>query len=117
MDIQGHKLIAALIDYFEKERDKKGPILLLNSVRKRVAAGLNIIVSTVNNITYKMKNNKLDSPKKTRLHTKWVTNIDHLDIGSIRDQIYEMYKNNILLIEKDIPSKIVWTYGRKHCQP
>ncbi|KAF7283824.1 hypothetical protein GWI33_022864 [Rhynchophorus ferrugineus] len=94
IDIQGHKFIAALIDYFEKERDNVGPLLLVNTVRERVAAGLNITVSTVNNIAYKMKNNTLDSAEKTRLHTKWVTNLDHLDIGFIRDQIYEIYKNS-----------------------
>ncbi|XP_076251661.1 uncharacterized protein LOC143190934 [Rhynchophorus ferrugineus] len=69
MYIQGHKLIAALMEW--------------------VPAVLNTTVGTVSNIAYKMKNNTLDSPKKTRLHTKWMTN---LDIGSIRDQIDEMYK-------------------------
>ncbi|XP_076274279.1 uncharacterized protein LOC143205088 [Rhynchophorus ferrugineus] len=44
IDIQGHKLIAALIGHFQKERDNEGPLLLVNSVRE-----------------------------KTRLHTKWVT--------------------------------------------
>ncbi|KAF7270762.1 hypothetical protein GWI33_016268 [Rhynchophorus ferrugineus] len=70
IDIQGHKLIAALIGYFEKERDNGGSLLPVNSVRERVAAALNIRVHTVNNIAYKMKNNTLDSPKKTRRHTK-----------------------------------------------
>ncbi|XP_076270042.1 uncharacterized protein LOC143202414 isoform X2 [Rhynchophorus ferrugineus] len=90
IDIQGHKLIAALIGYFEKERDNGGSLLPVNSVRERVAAVLNITVGSVSNITYKMKNNNLDSPKKNRLHTKCVTN---RDIGSIREQIYEIYKN------------------------
>ncbi|XP_076259284.1 uncharacterized protein LOC143195735 [Rhynchophorus ferrugineus] len=105
IDIQCHKLIAALIGYFEKERDNGGTLLPVNSVRERITAVLNIIVGTVNNIAYKMKNNTLDSPKKTRLHTKWVTNLDHLDIGSIRDQIYEMYKNTSYIweIEKNMP--------------
>ncbi|KAF7283825.1 hypothetical protein GWI33_022864 [Rhynchophorus ferrugineus] len=34
IDIQGHKFIAALIDYFEKERDNVGPLLLVNTVRE-----------------------------------------------------------------------------------
>ncbi|XP_076260136.1 uncharacterized protein LOC143196357 [Rhynchophorus ferrugineus] len=124
--ITGYKpaniILALYFDKFEvgrtrKERDNGGLLLPVNSVNERVATVLNITVGTVNNIAYQMKNNTLDSPKKTRLHTKWVTNLDYLDIGSIRDQIYEMYKNNILLVEKDIPSKTVWICGRKHCQP
>ncbi|KAF7287934.1 hypothetical protein GWI33_000276 [Rhynchophorus ferrugineus] len=34
-DIQSHKLIAALIDYFEKERDNGGPRLPVNFVREK----------------------------------------------------------------------------------
>ncbi|XP_076259511.1 uncharacterized protein LOC143195866 [Rhynchophorus ferrugineus] len=106
IDIQGHKLIAALIDYFEKERDNEGPLLLVNSVRGWVPSALNISVATMNNIAYKMKNNTLDSAKKNHLHTMWVTNLDHFDIGFIQDQIYEMYKNKKIVCLKSMHKRI-----------
>ncbi|XP_076259286.1 uncharacterized protein LOC143195739 [Rhynchophorus ferrugineus] len=71
----GSQIDCAFNRLFRKGTRLSRPLWLVNSVRERVAAWLNITVSTVNNIAYKMKNNKLDSPKKTRLHTKWVTNL------------------------------------------
>ncbi|KAF7269064.1 hypothetical protein GWI33_017822 [Rhynchophorus ferrugineus] len=42
IDIQGHKFIAALIGYFEKERDNGIPLLPVNSISGRVTAVQNI---------------------------------------------------------------------------
>ncbi|XP_076253536.1 uncharacterized protein LOC143191963 [Rhynchophorus ferrugineus] len=116
------------MEFTQAEVIVDNPFHVSKQLLPRVAAVLSITVGTVNNIAYKMKNKRLDSPKKTRLHTKWVTNLDHLDIGSIRDQIYEIYKNKkivslesihkiirdmqlfegyVLLVEKEILSKTV----------
>ncbi|XP_076273040.1 uncharacterized protein LOC143204337 [Rhynchophorus ferrugineus] len=53
-----------------------------------------------------MKNSTLDSPKKTRLHIKWLMNLDHLDIDSLRDQIYEMYKNKKIVCLESIHKRV-----------
>ncbi|XP_076266374.1 uncharacterized protein LOC143200022 [Rhynchophorus ferrugineus] len=118
IDSQGYKLIAALINYFETERDNGGPLspIIREVVRERVAAALNISMGTVNNIAYKMKNNTLDSPKKTRLHTKWVMSLDHLDIGSIRDQIYEIYKNKKIVGRENIHKRVRHMQFFKGCK-
>ncbi|KAF7282592.1 hypothetical protein GWI33_002313 [Rhynchophorus ferrugineus] len=94
LNSQSQELIASLFTYFTQERDNGGPFLPLNCVRERVAAALNINVCTVTKISQKVKNNIVfDSPKRKRPHAKRVTNQDHLDIGSIRNQIYEMYES------------------------
>ncbi|XP_076268904.1 uncharacterized protein LOC143201616 [Rhynchophorus ferrugineus] len=96
----------SLVSYFKKERNNGGTLLPVNSVKVHVAAALNVSMGTVVNIVYKMKNNMLSSIKETRLHMKWVTNLNHLDIGSIRDQIYEMYKNNRKLLVWEVDKRV-----------
>ncbi|KAF7286233.1 hypothetical protein GWI33_006919 [Rhynchophorus ferrugineus] len=83
IDIKGHKLIAGLIGYFEKERDNGSPFVPVYFVTERVAAMLYVSVAILNKIDYKMKNNTLDSPKKPRLHTKCIQYSNRLNIGSI----------------------------------
>ncbi|KAK5640400.1 hypothetical protein RI129_011211 [Pyrocoelia pectoralis] len=92
------KLMASLIDYFEKERDNGGPLLPLQAVREnfnyllsRVAQALNVSSSTVSAISNAVKNNELlKSPSKHRPYPKSVTDITHLNVDSIRNAIYEM---------------------------
>ncbi|KAK5650260.1 hypothetical protein RI129_001289 [Pyrocoelia pectoralis] len=87
------KLIASLIDYFEKERDNGGPLLPLQAVRERVAQALNVSSSTVSTISNAVKNNELlKSPSKHHPRPKSVTDITHLNVDSIRNAIYEMYE-------------------------
>ncbi|KAK5650056.1 hypothetical protein RI129_001085 [Pyrocoelia pectoralis] len=89
------KLVASLINYFEKERDNGGPLLPLQAVRERVAQALNVSSSTVSAISNAVKNNELlNSPSKHRPHPKSVTDIIHLNVNSIRNAIYEMYEKS-----------------------
>ncbi|XP_076275819.1 uncharacterized protein LOC143206875 [Rhynchophorus ferrugineus] len=93
LDIQSQKQIASLINYFERERENGGPLLPIKCVRERVADALHVSMGTVTKISQKVKNNiTLDSPKKKRPHLKRVTNQDNLDIGSIRNTIFELYE-------------------------
>ncbi|KAF7266544.1 hypothetical protein GWI33_020053 [Rhynchophorus ferrugineus] len=93
LNSQSQKQIASLINYFERERDNGGPLLPITCVRERVADALRVSTGTVSKISQKVKNNiTLDSPKKKRSYAKRVTNQNNLDIGSIRNTIYELYE-------------------------
>lgn len=62
---------------------------------QRVAAALNLSVTTVSSISKIVKNGGvLKSPKKKRPHPKRVTDVENFDASSIRDVIYDMYESS-----------------------
>ncbi|KAK4881542.1 hypothetical protein RN001_004861 [Aquatica leii] len=90
---RGKELIASLIKYFELERYKGGPLILVNAVRERVAAALNISISTVSSVSTAVANNEvLRSPKK-RKRSKPVTNVETVNENVIHNVIYRMCEN------------------------
>ncbi|KAF7266541.1 hypothetical protein GWI33_020050 [Rhynchophorus ferrugineus] len=115
LDIQSQKQIASLINYFERERENGGPLLPIKCVRERVADALHVSMGTVTKISQKVKNNiTLDSPKKKRPHLKRVTNQDNLDIGSIRNTIFELYEKRKPTIKTDEQRYIILHAGNKN---
>jgi transposase len=90
---QSRVLVKRLREYFEKEKVKNGPLLPYQRVTERVAQALGTSRKCVSNIC----NDPSDvTPGKSRPRKKHISELDNFSETSIRNVIYEIYRNKVL---------------------
>ncbi|KAL1488382.1 hypothetical protein ABEB36_014856 [Hypothenemus hampei] len=94
---QARNLVANLLEYFEAERDNKGPLISVNAVHQRVADALKISVGTVASIKKcKDQHKLLTSPGTSRSRQKLKTrDLDENTKMDVRNTLYNMYLESI----------------------
>ncbi|XP_026736437.1 uncharacterized protein LOC113499995 [Trichoplusia ni] len=99
----GRKIVLAVRDFCEREKDNNAPLIPFGNVRQRVAAITGISEKTVSTITKEGEvaastSHKISTPRKKRTQEKKIK-LDDFDLCAIRNKIHQMYT-----VRKEVPT-------------
>lgn len=108
MNSQARDIILRVLEYFQKEKENKGPLVSVEKVRVRVAAACGISEKSIQRIVkQKEEDGIVSTPGKKRPRLDIVNKMDSFDKDAYRRHIYSYYER------KELPTlnKLVVSLG------
>ncbi|GLV40897.1 hypothetical protein CBL_08471 [Carabus blaptoides fortunei] len=118
---QSQQYLLNVVEYFEKDKENKGPLLPVQDAIERAAQAFKVGISTVNRVTRRVyeahtSGTRVTTPRKRRPKLKQIRyTIDCFTVDAIRREIYDMYSERqhitIATLHESLIKKDVISFG------